>query len=108
MDAANDGRDAVRNDGRKHPYATTMPPIAHAKLPRGASPARHRRCSAERSAAELAREDFVDRLRTCFAARRLHHLTDEPTDRFRIGPVLCDLVRIGGDDLVDRLLDGAQ
>jgi hypothetical protein len=24
MDAANDGRDAVRNDGRKHPYATTM------------------------------------------------------------------------------------
>src|ERR1700760_2718103 len=84
------------------------PPIAHAKLPRGASPARHRRCSAERSAAELAREDFVDRLRTCFAARRLHHLTDEPTDRFRIGPGLCDLVRIGGDDLVDHLLDGAQ
>src|SRR5580704_1230514 len=37
-----------------------------------------------RSDADLLLEQIVDRLRVGLAARRLHHLADEPTDRFRV------------------------
>ena len=47
-------------------------------------------------------------LRIGLAAGRLHHLADEPADQLRLGLRLRDLVGIGGDDLVDRLLDRAE
>src|SRR5581483_9517726 len=39
---------------------------------------------------------------------RLHHLTDEPAERGRLGLDLLHLVGVGGDDGVDGLLDGAR
>src|SRR5262249_49652675 len=64
---------------------------------------RARRC--ERSEAELALEQVVDRLRIGFAAGRLHHLADEPAERLRLVLHLRSLVGIGRDDVVDDLLD---
>src|SRR4030095_3951602 len=59
------------------------------------------------SDAELRLQEIVDRLRVGLAARRLHHLADEPAGELRLGFRLRDLVRIGGDDVVDDLLDRA-
>jgi hypothetical protein len=58
------------------------------------------------SGAELLVQEIVDGLRVCLAARRLHHLADEPADRLRILPGVSDLVGILGDDVVDQRLDG--
>src|SRR3954452_16631957 len=43
---------------------------------------------------ELCLQEIVDRLRARFAAGRLHHLSDEPADRFRIALRLRDLVLV--------------
>src|SRR5690349_25177376 len=57
---------------------------------------------------EFAFEHIIDGLRARFAAGHLHDLTDKPSDRFRIGLRIGDLVRIFGNDVVDCLLDGAD
>src|SRR6266550_1178229 len=57
---------------------------------------------ARRSDAELGLEQVVDGLRIGLAARRLHHLADEPADHLRLGFRLRDLVGIAGDDVVDH------
>jgi hypothetical protein len=62
---------------------------------------------ASRSDAELGLQQVVDRLRIGLAARRLHHLANEPADQLRLGFRLRDLVRIAGDDVVDHLFDRA-
>jgi hypothetical protein len=49
----------------------------------GAAAAKSRR-GMSCSAADLALEKIVDRLRIGLAARRFHHLADEPADRFRV------------------------
>src|SRR6185437_13100564 len=61
--------------------------------------------NARASESEFLFQDVVDRGRARFAARRLHYLADEPADRLRIGLGVGNLVRILGDDLVDRLFD---
>jgi hypothetical protein len=58
-----------------------------------------------RSDADLLLEQIVDRLRIGLAARRLHHLADEPADRFRVRFGVGDLVGVLGDDVVDDLFD---
>src|SRR4051812_39199540 len=60
---------------------------------------------AQLSETELGFQEIVDGLRVRLAAGRLHHLADEPAERLRLRPGLRHLVRIGCDDLVDRLLD---
>src|SRR3954466_10259049 len=60
------------------------------------------------SDAELRLQQIVDGLRIGLAAGLLHHLADEPAGELRLGFRLRDLVRIGGDDVVDDLLDRAQ
>src|SRR5215813_10354827 len=57
---------------------------------------------------ELGLDQIVDGLRVRLAAGRLHDLPDEPADCLRIGLGVADLVGIGGDDLIDQLLDRAQ
>ena len=64
--------------------------------------------AARGSESEFLFQDFVDRLRARFAAGRLHHLADEPTDRLWIGLGVGNLVRIFGDDVVDGLFDRAD
>ena len=58
-----------------------------------------------RSDAETLLEKIVDRLRVGFAARSLHHLADEPSDRLRIGFGVADFVGILRDNLVDELFE---
>jgi hypothetical protein len=60
-----------------------------------------------RSDTELGLEQVVDSLRIGLAAGRLHHLADEPLNCRWLGLGLGDLVRIGGDDVVDHLFDRA-
>jgi hypothetical protein len=60
------------------------------------------------SRADFFPQKFVDGLRIGLAARRLHHLADEPADRLRIRPRVGELVRILGDDIVDQFLDRAD
>src|SRR6476646_11399486 len=60
------------------------------------------------SDAELAPEQFVDRLRVGLAGGSLHHLTDEPADQRRLHSGLLDLVGIAGDNVVDHFLDRRQ
>src|SRR5690606_13449906 len=57
--------------------------------------------------AEPRLDQVVDGLRVGLAARRLHHLADEPARQRRLLAGLRGLVRIGGDDLVHRFLDSA-
>src|SRR5947209_17768194 len=61
-----------------------------------------------RSDAELGFEQIVDRLRISLAAGRLHDLADEPADELWLGFRLLDLVRVGGDDVIDDLFDRAE
>src|SRR5690349_5124164 len=74
------------------------------------SPTRNRSKTSEsaasdsRSQTELLLENVVDRLRVRLAARHFHHLADEPADRFRIALRIGNLVRIPGDDVIDRSL----
>ena len=63
------------------------------------------RSSSSSSDAELAPEQFVDRLRVGFAGGSLHHLTDEPADQRRLHSGPLDLVGIAGDNVVDHFLD---
>ena len=58
-----------------------------------------------RSETELLLEQVIDGLRVGLAARRLHHLADEPADRLRVGFGVGDLVGVSTDDVVDDLLD---
>src|SRR5512140_1179488 len=58
-----------------------------------------------RSDAELALEQFIDRLRVGLAGGSFHHLTDEPADQRRLGLCLLHLVGVAGDNVVDHLLD---
>ena len=51
---------------------------------------------------DLLLQDLVHGLRICFAAGRLHHLTDEPSDRLRLCSRLLHFVGVGGNDLVRR------
>ena len=44
----------------------------------------------------------VDGLRIGFAARGFQHLADEPADRLWIGFCVGDLVRVIGDNLIDK------
>ena len=50
-------------------------------------------------------QEIVDRLRVGFATRCLHHLADEPADRFRIGFGVGYLVRMLGNDVVNECSD---
>ena len=50
-------------------------------------------------------QDGVDGNRRSFSTRLLHHLTDKPRREFWFGFHLFDLVGIGGDDGINRLLD---
>ena len=51
------------------------------------------------SDAELGLQEVVDALRVGLAARRLHHLADEPAERLRLVPDLRGLVGIGRNDV---------
>ena len=59
-----------------------------------------------RSDSDPLLQKIVDRLRIGFAARRFHHLADEPTDCPRVRFGVGDLVGVLGDDVVDELFDG--
>ena len=63
------------------------------------------RAAASASDAELALDEIVDRARVGLAARRLHHLTHEPTRNRRLGLGLRDLVGVLGNDVVDDRFD---
>lgn len=89
-------RDLVRcRRYRQAPHARRHMPTAQAAL---------RDCAG--SDAELGFQEIVDRLRARLAARRLHHLTDEPADRLRVRLRVSDLVGVLGDDLVHHPRDG--
>lgn len=72
------------------------------------SATQRRDAEASRSEAELVAQEVVDGLRIGFAARRLHHLADEPADRLRVRFGVGDLVRVLADDVVDDLLDSSD
>src|SRR5260370_1134906 len=60
------------------------------------------------SDAKFGFEQGVHSLRIGFAAGGFHHLTDKPLDGRGLGFRLRHLVGIGGDDVVDHLLDRTE
>lgn len=63
--------------------------------------AMNRRCSDS----DLPLQEIIDSLRIGLAARCLHHLADEPTDRFGVCLGVGNLARVLGDDVVDESFD---
>src|ERR1019366_5457660 len=58
---------------------------------------------------QLLGQKFVDHCWIGLSLRRLHHLTDkEADDGLLAGAILLQLPGIGGDHLVDDLLDGGD
>src|SRR5689334_974990 len=57
---------------------------------------------------EFLLQDLVERLRVGLAARGFHGLADKPADERGFGEDLRHLIGIGGDDLIDDLLDRTQ
>ena len=96
---------AAARDASRRRRERFLRPFSTGMQTRAASFSARRGGERSRSDSDALLEEIVDRLRIGLAARRLHHLADEPADRLRIGLCVADLVRILGDNLVDELFE---
>ena len=54
---------------------------------------------------ELRRDQLVYHFWVCFAAGRLHHLTDKPTRKLGVFAGFCHLIGVGRDNVVNGCFD---